>query len=310
MIVVLSGGVGGGRFCRGLVRAVPPEDVTIIGNTGDDLEIYGVHVSPDLDLVTFTLADVLDEDHGYGIAGDTRHMLSELAALGTDTWFDLGDRDLAICAQRTRWLDAGIPLSEVTARIARRFGLTVRILPMTDGPVWTAIDTDAGTMHFQDYWVRYRAEVPVHGVGFVGIADARPAPGVLQAIAGADVIIIAPSNPVVSIGPILAVPGIRAAIVAASAPVIGVSPIVGGHVVRGMADRLLPAIGVEVSAEGVAAHYATLLDGFVIDEQDATSESTVRALAGRCAVTDTIMRTPEDAERVARTALALAGTRR
>lgn len=307
MVVVLSGGNGGGRFCRGVVRAVPPEDVTVIGNTGDDIEVYGVWVSPDLDLITFTLADELDTERGYGLIGDTRLAMSELAALGTDTWFDLGDRDLALCMARMRMLRRGDPLHEVTARIAERYGLGCRLLPMSNEHVWTAIDTDAGTMHFQDYWVRYRAEVPVHGVGFVGLDGAHPAPGVAEAIAAADAIIFAPSNPVVSIGPILAVPEMRDALAAAQAPIIAISPIVAGGVIRGMADRLLPSIGVEVSALGVARHYADLIDGYIVDEADASSADAIRSLGLEVAVTDGIMRDDDVTTALAKTALSIAG---
>lgn len=290
MVVVLSGGAGGGRFARGVVRAVPETDVTIVCNTADDIDVYGLRVCPDLDLVTFTLAGVLDTARGYGLEGDTRIVMQELHAHGIDTWFDLGDRDFALCVARTRALARGEPLHRVTASVTARFGLGCRLLPMCDEPVWTAIASDAGTMHFQEYWVRHRAEIAVHGVGFTGIDPARPAPGVLDAIEAAEVILLAPSNPVVSIGPILAVPGMREAIRAAQAPVIAISPIVGGSVLRGMADRLLRALDVEVSAAGVAGMYEGLVDGYLIDSTDAALASRIGTLGMQVEICDTIMR--------------------
>ena len=305
MVVVLSGGAGGGRFARGVVRAVPASEVTIVCNTADDLDVYGVRVCPDLDLVTFTLAGLLDRDRGYGLEGDPRTVMEELRAHGIDTWFDLGDRDFALCVARTRALERGEPLHQITASIATRFGLGCRMLPMCDDHVWTAIASDAGTMHFQEYWVRYRAEVSVHGVGFTGIDATRPAPGVLEAIEAADVILFAPSNPVVSIGPILAVPGLREALVAARAPIVAVTPIVGGAVLRGMADRLLRALDVEVSASGVAGMYAGLIDGFVLDARDADLRAQIESLGMRVAVCDTIMADDAITTELARVALAL-----
>lgn len=306
MVVVLSGGAGGGRFCRGLVEAVPAPSVTIIGNTADDIDVYGVRVSPDLDLITFSLADVLDTQRGYGLVDDTRVCMRELEALGIEPWFDLGDQDLALCMARTRMLNRGTSLAEITSTISARFGVSANLIPMCNEPVWTAIDSDAGTLHFQDYWVRYRAEVPVRSVGFVGIDRARPTPGIDAAIGNADVILFAPSNPVVSIGPILAVPEMRELLAAAHAPIVAISPIVGGRVVRGMADRLLPSIGVEVRAAGVAAHYADLIDGYVIDSVDADERSEIESLGLRVAVTDTIMRDLSASTALASTALALA----
>lgn len=302
-LVVLAGGLGAARFLRGLVLVRAPETITVIGNTGDDIEIYGVHVSPDLDIVTFMLGGVLDEERQFGIAGDTHHVMEELRAEGHDTWFALGDRDYGVCAARTMMLRSGAALHDATSRIAARFGVGMRILPMTDDPVYTEIQTPDGAMHFQEYWVRHRASPAVTGVRLVGAEQARPAPDVLDAIRDADAVIIAPSNPVVSIGTILAVPGIRSALRETRAPVIGVSPVVGGRVVRGMADKLMPAIGAEVSARGVALLYEDFLDGFVIDVEDAASAADIPVPVE---VTDTIMRAPDDAARVAKCALALA----
>jgi len=306
MIVVLAGGMGAARFLRGLVRVVEPSEVTIVGNTGDDIRIYGVHVSPDLDIVTFALAGVLDEARQFGIAGDTHVVMEMLREQGEDTWFDLGDRDFGICLARTVRLDRGIPLHSAVARTVRRFSLPVTLLPMTDDPVHTEIDTPEGAMHFQEYWVRRRAEPLAVGVRLVGVERARPAPGVLEAIEAADVVVIAPSNPVVSVGPILQVAGIRDALRRTRAPVVGISPIIGGRVVRGMADRLLPAVGAEVSARGVAGLYADILDGFVIDAVDAATATAVEHLGTKTAITQTLMHTPEDAAALAKGTLALA----
>lgn len=310
MIAVLAGGVGAARFLRGLARVVPPEEITVISNTGDDFRIYGVHVSPDVDIVTFTLAGIVDDAKGWGISGDTHRVMEELRALGHDAWFTLGDRDYGICLARTMWLAEGVPPSGCAARIARGLGVSARILPMTDEAVETRVSvaTPEGErdLHFQEYWVRRRAADPVLGVRLAGAPAARPGHGVLEAISGAAAVLVAPSNPIVSIGTILAVPGIREALRATAAPIVGVSPIVGGQVVRGMADKLMPAAGAEVSAEGVARLYGDFLDGFVIDSVDATSVSEIRAAGVEAEAAQTIMHTPEDAAALAKTALALA----
>ena len=310
MIVVLAGGVGAARFLRGLVRVVPASDVTVIGNTGDDIDIYGVHVSPDLDIVTFMLAGVLDEQRQFGITGDTHVLMEELAAAGHETWFTLGDRDYAVCLARTLLLEEGEPLHVATRRIADRFGIGIRLLPMTDDLVFTTIrvrtDDGEADVHFQEYWVRQRAAFPAVSVTLEGGSDARPAPGVLDAIATADAVIVAPSNPVVSIGTILTVPGIREALRATRAPVVGVSPIVGGAVVRGMADKLLPIVGADVSARGVAGLYRDFLDGFVIDLVDESEREAIESLGVAVEATQTMMNTPEDAAGLAKAALVLA----
>ena len=310
MIVVLAGGVGAARFLRGLVRVVPPSDVTVIGNTGDDIDIYGVHVSPDLDIVTFMLAGILDEQRQFGITGDTQVLMDELAAAGHDTWFSLGDRDYGVCLARTLMLEEGVPLSEATARICIRHGVGITLLPMTDDLVFTTIRVRApdgeADIHFQEYWVRHRASMPAVGVTLEGGSDARPGPGVLEAIASAEAVIVAPSNPVVSIGTILAVPGIREALRETRAPVVGISPIVGGEVVRGMADKLLPVVGAEVSAHGVAKLYGDFLDGFLIDLVDSDSTPTIRQLGMIVESAQTMMHSPEDAASLAKVALELA----
>lgn len=314
VIVVLAGGVGAARFLRGLVRAVPPAEVTVVGNTGDDFIVYGVHVSPDLDIVTYTLGGAIDDERGWGLAGDTHHLLEELRALGVDAWFTLGDRDYGVCLFRTLALSAGQTLSDVTASIAERFGAGIRLLPMTDAHVAThvTIADEEGRereVHFQEYWVRRRARDDVKSVRLVGAERARPGPGVLDAIAAAEAVLIAPSNPVVSIGTILAVPGIREALQHTRAPVVGVSPIVAGAPVRGMADKLMPSAGAEVTALGAARLYREVLDGWVIDLVDAHLEPVIASELGiRVEVAQTLMRTVEDAAALAKVALEVART--
>jgi LPPG:FO 2-phospho-L-lactate transferase len=310
VIVVLAGGVGAARYLRGVLRVVPPEDVVIVGNTGDDFRIYGVHVSPDLDIVTYTLTGQIDEEKGWGLAGDTTLLLDELRAAGIDAWFHLGDRDYGVCLARTMMMAAGLSLSEVTARIAARFGLEPRLLPMTDDAVETRIVLEGGEdIGFQEYWVGRGAPEGVRSVYLAGAASARPAPGVLEAIASASSILIAPSNPVVSIGTILEVPGIRDALRAAPARVVGISPIVGGAPVRGMADKLMPAAGAPVTAAGAASLLAGVLDGFVIDLVDDSLAPSVSALGLEVTVAQTMMRSVEDAAALAKVALTMAENR-
>jgi LPPG:FO 2-phospho-L-lactate transferase len=272
-IIVPAGGVGGARFLRGLIAEAPGADITVIGNTGDDITLFGLHVSPDLDTVMYTLGGGIDEEQGWGRAGDSYRVLRELAAYGAGPdWFSLGDADIATHIHRTSMLAAGLPLSAATAALCQRWRPGVTLLPMSDDRVETHVvlaDAAEGrrAVHFQEWWVRMGAGVPAAGFVFDGAAEAAPAPGVLAAIAGADVVLLPPSNPVVSIGAILAVPGIADALRAKT--VVGVSPIIGGAPVRGMADKCLAALGVEPSAVGVAAHYgAELLDGWLVDEQD------------------------------------------
>jgi LPPG:FO 2-phospho-L-lactate transferase len=270
-ISVLAGGVGAARFLRGLTSAVPEAEITVIGNTGDDISLFGLHVSPDLDTVMYTLGGGIDEEQGWGRAGDTYTVLAELAAYGAGPdWFGLGDRDIATHLHRTSMLGAGLPLSAATRVLCQRWQPGVQLLPMSDDRIETQVilgDEGGRTVHFQEWWVRLHAAVPAAGFVFDGAAAAAPAPGVLAAIGRADVVLLPPSNPVVSIGTILAVPGIAEAVRAKT--VVGVSPIIGGAPVRGMADKCLAAIGVEASAAGVAAHYgAALLDGWLVDERD------------------------------------------
>ncbi len=282
-ITLLAGGVGGARFLRGLLAAAPDADITVIGNTGDDITLFGLHVSPDLDTVMYTLGGGISEEQGWGRAGESYTVQAELTAYGAGPeWFSLGDRDFATHIARTSMLNAGLPLSTVTRQLCERWQPGVTLLPMTDDSVQThvLIDDEAGTrtVHFQEWWVRLHAKVPALEFTAVGADQAAPAPGVLAAIAEADFILLPPSNPVVSIGVILAVPGIAEAVRAKT--VVGVSPIIGGAPVRGMADACLAAIGVHTSAAAVAAHYGpSLLDGWLVDTADA-SASDAPELAG------------------------------
>jgi LPPG:FO 2-phospho-L-lactate transferase len=311
-IVALAGGIGAGKFLRGLTRLVPGPDLTVIVNVADDVEIHGLHVSPDPDSVTYWLGDAFDRERGWGRREDTFRATDELRSLGAeDAWFSLGDLDLATNVFRTDLLRRGVPLSRVTERIAARFGVTARLLPVTDDRIETRIACrDLGTgapldLHFQEYWVKRRAEDPVEGVRYDGASEARPAPGVLAAIAEADGVVVCPSNPVVSIGPILAVPGVRDAVERRRGRVVGVSGIVGGGPVAGMADKLMPSAGIEVSAAGVAAHYRDLLGAWLIDGTDAALAPRIERLGVRVGVTDTIMGDDDRAEAVAREALGL-----
>jgi LPPG:FO 2-phospho-L-lactate transferase len=287
-VVLLAGGVGGGRFARGVVDVVEPRDVTVVGNVGDDLEVLGMHVSPDLDTVLYQLTGLHDEQRGWGRADETLHAIGTVAALGGETWFMLGDRDLGLHLVRTQALHAGEPLSAVTDRIARQLGLETRLLPATDDRVRTIIATPAGEFAFQEWFVARGHRDEVDAVRFEGAATARPAPGVLEALAAADAILIAPSNPYVSIQPILAVAGIRAALADRRVPCIAVSPLIGGRAVKGPADRMLARMAGGTSPVQVARCYDGLIDALVVDERDAHD------LAGlgdvRPIVTRTLMR--------------------
>ncbi|MBW2269371.1 MAG: 2-phospho-L-lactate transferase [Deltaproteobacteria bacterium] len=310
-MVALAGGVGAARFLRGLVRAVDPRDVTAIINTGDDRRFYGVHVSPDIDIVTYTLAGRVDRQRGFGLADDTFALIDALAALGHETWFRLGDADFATCQHRSLRLAEGAGLAEVTDEIRRRFGVATRLLPMSEDPCATLVELSGGDrMHFEEYLVRDGAPSDVEGVDLSAARNARPGPGVLDALRAARSILFCPSNPVVSIGPILALPGVREALRESTAPVIAISPIVAGAPVKGPADSLLRGIGAEVSARGVARLYRELIDGFVLDTRDREEASDVAALGLRCIAVDTLMRDGDVAERLARDALELADSLR
>jgi len=308
-IVALAGGVGAARFLRGLLRAVPPGQICIVVNTGDDREFYGVQVSPDLDIVTYTLAGVVDEAAGYGLAGDSFATVEALARLGHATWFRLGDGDFATALHRTQRLRAGAGLAQIAAEICAAYGVAARILPMSEAPCPTFVTlTDGRTLHFEEYLAREGAPDSVRGVDLSAARRAAAGPGVLDALAAADAILLCPSNPVVSIGPILAVRGVRDAIARARAPVVGISPIVGGAPVKGPADKLLRGIGAEVSARGVAELYRGLCDGFVIDERDRAQSRDIEALGMHCLATDTLMRDAQISRALAESALELART--
>ena len=278
-ITVLAGGIGGARFLRGVRAARPGDEITAIVNTGDDITLHGLRICPDLDSVMYTLGDGIDHERGWGRANETWRIKDELATYGAEpTWFGLGDLDIATHLVRTQMLDAGYPLSDVTAALCQRWRPGVTLLPMTDQRCEThvvvEIDHQRKAIHFQEWWIKHRAAIRAQAFVQVGLDDAKPAAGVLESIAAADAILVAPSNPVVSIGTILAVPGIRDAVVSAGARVVGLSPIVAGKPVRGMADACLPTIGVEVSAEGVGRHYSArrdggLLDGWLVHDTDA-----------------------------------------
>jgi len=319
-IVVPAGGIGAARFLRGLRAAAPDADITVIGNTGDDITLFGLRVCPDLDTVMYTLGGGIDEDQGWGRADETFAVKEELGRYGVGPdWFGLGDRDLATHVVRTQMLGAGYGLGAVTAALCRRWGLAeqrITLLPMSDDRVEThvVIDDDENpgrrrAVHFQEYWVRLRAHPVAHEVIAVGAEDAKPGPGVLEAIAAADLVVLPPSNPVVSIGTILAVPGVAAALADAEAPVVGVSPIIGGAPVRGMADRVLAAIGVPTTAEAVALHYgAHLLDGWLVDARDEAAVGGVEAAGIRCRAVPLMMSGLDATTKMARAALDVAAS--
>jgi len=300
-IVVLCGGVGAARFLSGLVRVVDPATVTAIVNVADDATFHGLHVSPDVDTVLYTLAGLVNEEHGWGIRDDTFHVQEALAQLGRDTWFQLGDTDIATHVHRTALLREGVPLSEVTARLGGAFGLALRVVPASDEPMTTAVRTDDGWLAFQDYFVRRRQQDTVREIRFDGALT--PAPGVLDAIESARVVIVAPSNPLVSIGPILAIRGVRDALRTTSAPVVAISPIVGGGAIKGPAAAMLASLGHEVSPAGVARLYADFLDTLVLDETDAPLAAAVAATGVRPVLAQTIMRDDRAKQVLARTVL-------
>jgi LPPG:FO 2-phospho-L-lactate transferase len=305
-VAVLCGGVGAARLLAGLVRAVPPADVTAVVNVADDMVLHGLAISPDLDTVVYTVAGAIDPERGWGLRDETWHAMASLERYGGATWFGLGDRDLGTHLYRTQRLAEGAPLSTVTAEIARAWGLGLAVVPVTDDPVRTMITlaggeegddgaATGGEIAFQDYFVARRHAVPVASVRFAGADRSAPAPGVLDALAGADVVVVAPSNPVVSIGPVLAVPGVREAVAARRDSVVAVSPLVGGRALKGPADRLLRELGHDASVVGVARLYAPVAGTLVVDTVDEHHVDAVRAAGLRCAVTDTIMRDPDAA---------------
>jgi len=311
-VTALAGGIGAGKFLRGLVRAVAPEAVTVIANTGDDIAMHGLHVSPDLDSVTYWLGDVFDRERGWGRRDETFRATEELRSFDPEqAWFNLGDLDIATHLYRTNLLAAGETLTSATAAVARRFGVVPRIIPMSDDPVTTRIsvvaDGEEHELHFQDYWVRRGGRDEVKAVRYEGAERSRPAPGVLEAVADADAIVLCPSNPVASLGPILAVPGIREAVGARGTDVVGVSGIVAGAPLAGMADRLMPAAGAEVTAAGAAECYRGLLGAWVVDDVDRALIPRIESTGLRVGATDSIMTDDAKAEALARFALGLLG---
>ena len=305
MIVVLTGGTGGAKFVDGLRRVVPAEELTIIVNTGDDHFWWGLYVSPDIDSIVYVLSDLLSSERGWGVRGDTFHCLQAMKELGEESWFSVGDRDLATHLLRTQLLSQGQTLSSATAYIANKFGLRSRILPMSDMRVETRIDTPVGDLSFEEYFVKRWYQDPVNAVRFAGASEAEPAPGVVEAITSAKGVLIAPSNPVTSIGPILAVPGIREALHRTEAKVVVVSPIIGNAAVTGPAANLMTAQGLRVSIGGVAKAYEDFLDILIADDSDAAAAESLNRDGLQVHCTNILMRNTEDKTRIARAALSL-----
>ena len=303
MITTLAGGVGAARFLTGLTRLVKEEDLIVIVNTGDDIELFGLHISPDIDIVAYTLAGIVDREKGWGIKGDTFQCLSMLKKHGADTWFNLGDRDLATHIYRTDLLRQGLSLSQVTAEVCRALGLNVKILPMSNDKFETRITTPESSMHFEEYFVKTQCREEVLGVEFVGAASAKPSPGVLDAIMSAEAVVVCPSNPIVSIGTILSVDGVRDALRRTDARVVAVSPIVAGAAIKGPADKMLKGLGLEVSAFGVAKLYSDFLDAMVIDTKDVSEKDRIEKLGLNVTVTNTVMKTLGDKVSLARAVL-------
>jgi LPPG:FO 2-phospho-L-lactate transferase len=302
-VIALAGGVGGAKLAAGLEAMLPPGNLAVVVNTADDFDLWGLRVCPDLDTVMYTLAGIANPDTGWGIAGESFGTLGMLARYGEDTWFKLGDRDLATHILRTFRLRAGEPLTRITADLSAALGVKSAILPMCDEPVATVLETPDGPLEFQEYFVRRGQKDEVLGVELRGIEDARPTSAVVEVLAGADIVVFCPSNPVVSIGPILALPGMRKGLASSFAPKIAVSPIIGGRALKGPADRMLHSLGHEVSATGVARMYEGLVDGMVIDRVDEEERSEIEALGMRVLATDAIMRDAHDRARLAREVL-------
>jgi len=309
MIVVLAGGVGAARFLQGVVQVVPQQRLTVIVNTGDDRDFYGLHVSPDIDIVMYTLAGLVDETQGWGIRNDTSYTMQQLTRYGNEDWFLLGDRDLATHIHRTNLLRQGKTLSEVSDNLRTQLGLELRVLPMSNQAIATHVQTPAGLLHFQEYMVTRHCTDEVQDVVFVGAQQAKPAPGVLEALKEAEAILIAPSNPIVSIGSILAVPGIHDVLHEASGMIVAVSPIIAGAPIKGPADKLMRGMGLDVSAVGVARCYRDFLDVMVIDDQDAHLAEDIEDLGIPTVITNTIMRDDATKAALARTVLQAAGLR-
>ncbi|MCW3996716.1 MAG: 2-phospho-L-lactate transferase [Candidatus Bathyarchaeota archaeon] len=303
MITALAGGVGAARLLTGMLRLVKQEELSVVVNTGDDIELFGLHISPDLDIVAYTLAGIVDEKKGWGIKGDSFHCLDMFRKYGQDTWFSLGDKDLATHIYRTHRLRQGKTLTEVTREICTSLGLKVNVLPMTDDRFETHVRLREGSVHFEEYFVKRQCQGNVLGVEFVGSATAKPSPEVMDAILDAEVVVVCPSNPIVSIGTILSVAGVRDALRRANARVVAVSPIVAGLPIKGPADKLMRGLGLEVSAFGVAKLYSDFLDVFVIDTLDASEKERIEKLGIKVKVTNTFMRTLKDKVALAKAVL-------
>jgi LPPG:FO 2-phospho-L-lactate transferase len=303
MIAALAGGVGAARFLTGLTKLVNEEDLAIIVNTGDDMEMFGLHISPDIDIVTYTLAGIVDEEKGWGIKGDTFRCLNILKNMGLETWFSIGDSDFATHIFRTDLLQRGLTLTQVTERICRRLGVKANIYPMTNDKFETWIKIEEGLVHFEEYFVKRQAKDRVLGVEFLGAANAKPAPQVIDSILKSEMVVVCPSNPIVSVGTILSIQGIRDALRKTSARVIGVSPIVAGAPIKGPADKLLHGLGFGVSAFSVAKLYEDFLDAFVIDSKDAKWKRPIERLGVNVRVTNTVMTCLEDKVRLAKAVL-------
>ncbi len=307
-ITCLAGGVGAARFLEGLANIFPPEKITVIVNTGDDLQYLGCHVSPDLDIVTYTLAGIADRERGWGIEGDTHNCLDQLERYSAETWFRIGDRDFATHLLRTAFLQQGFNLSEVAEKIRTSLRVRLQVLPMTDNIVATKIRTPSGVMEFQEYFVKRKFQDRVEDVTYEGASLATPAPGVIPAIEKTDVIVLCPSNPILSIGPILAIPGIRDSISKTSAKIVGVSPIVGGRSIKGPLDRIMENLGLEVSPFGVAQLYKGLMKGYVIDQIDRSTVPKITSLGMRVFATNTLMDSMEAKTKLARETINFAET--
>src|SRR3954470_11813236 len=304
MVVLLSGGTGGAKLARGFLDLIGPDELAVIANTGDDIAAFGLHVSPDPDLVTYWLAGVIDEERGYGIAGETFNTFEQLVKLGAADWFTLGDQDLATCLMRTELLHEGARLTEIARAVAEGYGVGAAVLPMCDEPVQTYVRTDGDWRHFQEFLILQHSKPPIEGVEFRGAEDARLSRETQRALDAAEAIVIGPSNPIASIGPILAVPGMREALVAADAPVVAVSPLVGGHSLKGPTEAFLRWAGLEVSDGAIASHYAGLADGLVVDRSSPIGGPTLSGVVSHA--TDTRMDGGDERIRVARETLEFA----
>jgi LPPG:FO 2-phospho-L-lactate transferase len=303
-VTALAGGVGGAKLLDGLAQVLPASGLRAIVNTADDFEHLGLHISPDLDTVVYSLAGVASRQRGWGRSDEAWLALDTIGQLGGPTWFNLGDRDLGLHLMRSHWLRQAVPLSEVTARICRALGVEISVLPMSDQPVHTIVETDRGSLPFQSYFVEHRCQPVVHGFAFAGIESAQPGPGVMQALDWADVVVFCPSNPWVSLDPILALPGVR--LMLRDKLVVAVSPIVGGLAIKGPAAKMFSEMGFKPSASAVAQHYRPLLTGFVLDESDEAEAETVAALGIETSAQQTIMRSRADRAALARSVLAFA----